>query len=378
MASHAYLAASASERWISCPPSAKLCSQVEDQSSLYAQEGTDAHSLCQYLLELALGRHSRDPTDNLTFYNAEMQEAAEGYAAFVMEQLAEVKQHCPDPLVCVEQTVDFSKWVEHGFGTADAAIVADGMLYVTDMKYGLGVLVSAAGEDGNGNSQLKCYALGLLDTFGSLYDIRRVRLTIYQPRRQNVDSYELSTEELLRWAEEVLKPAAKLAYVGDGNFSAGTHCRFCKVRATCRARAEYSMQLAKYDFEDPPLLTESEIAEILPRIDTLQAWADDVRAYALKQALAGTQYPGFKLVEGRSNRRYTNEEAVARAVLEAGYDPFEQKLLGISAMTKQLGQKKFNEILKGLVEKPQGKPVLVPDSDRRPAYSTASSDFTEE
>ena len=378
MATHAYLAASASERWISCPPSAKLCAQAEDQGSPYAQEGTDAHSLCQYLLEMALGRHSRDPTEELTFYNAEMQEVAEGYRDFVMEQVAEAKKLCPDPLVCVEQTVDFSKWVEHGFGTADAAIVTDGMLYVTDLKYGLGVLVPAAGEDGSGNSQLKCYALGLLDGFGWLYDIRRIRLTIYQPRRQNVDSFELTREELLRWAEEVLKPAAKLAYVGEGEFSAGNHCRFCKVRAQCRARAEYSMELARYDFRDPPLLSAEEIAEILPRIDTLSTWADDVRNYALKQALGGTKFPGFKLVEGRSTRRYTDETAVARAVLEAGFDPYEKKLLGISAMTRQLGQKKFNEILKGLVTRPQGKPVLVPENDNRQEYSAFHYDFSKE
>lgn len=378
MPNHAYLAASASERWIRCPPSAKLCAQAEDQGSPYAQEGSDAHSLCQYLLEKALGRHARDPTEDLTWYNSEMQEAAEGYVAYVLEQLEDAKQHCSDPFVCVEQTVDFSKWVTHGFGTADAAIVADGVLYVIDMKYGVGTLVSASGKDGSGNSQLKCYALGLLDTFGCLYEIRKIRLSIYQPRRSNFDVYELSKDDLLKWAEEVLTPAAKLAYVGAGEFCAGDHCRFCKVRAACRARADYSMELAKYEFRDPPLLDEAEIAEILPRIDSLVTWADEVKHYALNQALAGARYPGYKLVEGKSTRRYTDESAVVKAVIEAGYDPFEQKLLGITAMTKQLGQKKFNEILNGLIMKPQGKPVLVPESDTRPEYSTATTDFLEE
>ena len=204
MAKHAYLAASASERWLKCPPSAKLCAQEEDRGSPYAQQGTDAHELAAYLTEKALGRNSRDPTEDLTWYDAEMQEAAEGYAFFVMEQVAEAKKLCADPLVCIEQTLDFTKWVEHGFGTGDCVIVADDLLHIVDLKYGLGILVSASGEDGTGNSQLKCYALGALDTFGDLYDIRRVKLSIYQPRRENVDTFELTKEDLLKWADEVL------------------------------------------------------------------------------------------------------------------------------------------------------------------------------
>ena len=204
MAKHAYLAASASERWLHCPPSAKLCAQEEDQGSPYAQQGTDAHELCQHLLEKALGRQTRDPTEDLTYYDAEMQEAAEGYASFVMEQVAEAKTLCADPLICVEQTVDFSKWVPHGFGTADALIVADDLLYITDFKYGVGCLVSASGEDGTGNSQLKCYALGALDTFGNLFDIKRIRLSIYQPRRENIDTFELTKSNLLKWEFQLL------------------------------------------------------------------------------------------------------------------------------------------------------------------------------
>ena len=266
MAKHAYLAASASERWLKCPPSAKLCAQVADQGSPYAQQGTDAHELAAYLTERALGKSSRDPTEDLTYYDAEMQEAAEGYASFVMEQVAAAKELCADPLVCVEQTLDFSKWVEHGFGTGDCVIVADDLLHIIDLKYGLGVLVRASGEDGTGNSQLKCCALGALDTFGDLYDIRRVKLSIYQPRRENVDTFELTREDLLKWADEVLSPTAKLAYDGLGEFSAGDHCQFCKVKATCRKRAQYSMELAKYDFAKAPTLDTDEIAKILPQI----------------------------------------------------------------------------------------------------------------
>lgn len=378
MAKHAYLSASASERWLKCPPSAKLCAQEEDRGSPFAQQGTDAHELCQYLVEKALGRDAKDPTENLTWYDAEMQEAAEGYAAFVMDQVSEAKKLCDDPLVCVEQTLDFSKWVEHGFGTGDCVIVADDLLHIIDMKFGVGVLVSASGEDGTGNSQLKCYALGALDTFGDLYSIKRIRLSIYQPRRENVDTFELTREQLLDWAENILAPTAKLAYEGQGEFCAGDHCQFCKVKAYCRKRAEVNLEMAKYEFAEPATLDAVEIAAILPQVDQLVRWAEDVKDYALTQALSGTRYPGFKLVEGRSNRKYSNEAEVARVVAEAGYDPYEKKLLGVTAMTKQLGKKLFDELLSGLVEKPQGKPVLAPDTDKRPEFNTAEKDFMED
>ena len=373
MAKHATLSASASHRWLACPPSALLCAEIEDQSSPYAQQGTDAHELCEYLVEKALGHDVTDPTENLATYDAEMQESAEGYCSFVMEQLAGAKEHCADPLVCIEQRLDFSRWVPEGFGTGDCVIVADDTLHIIDFKYGVGVLVSAVD-----NSQLKCYALGALDTFGSLYDIRRIKLSIYQPRRGNVDTFELSTEELLKWADEVLKPTAELASAGKGEFHAGDHCQFCKLKATCRARAAYSLELAKYDFIEAPSLNTDEIAAILPQVDSLVSWADDIKAYALEQALSGVRYPHFKVVEGRSIRKYTDENEVAKVVQNAGYDPFEKKLMGITLMTKQLGKKKFDELLSGLVIKPAGKPVLVQDTDPRPEFNTAQNDFNGE
>ena len=377
MGKHAFLSASSSHRWLACPPSAMLCAQEADQSSPYAKQGTNAHELCEYLLNEALGRHTRDPTEDLDYYDAEMRSCAEGYRDFVMEQVEEAKSLCPDPLVCVEQRLDFSRWVENGFGTGDCVIVADGLLHVIDYKHGVGILVSASGEDGTGNTQLKCYALGALDTFRDLYDIHRVKLSIYQPRRENVDTFELSVTDLMQWAEQVLAPIAKLAYAGEGDYNAGDHCQFCKVKATCRERADYNMELAKFDFADPPTLDDTEIAGILPMIDSLVSWATDIKEYALQQALSGVRYEGFKVVEGRSNRKYVNDTAVAEAVLAAGYDPYEKKLLGITAMTQALGRKTFNEILGGLVYKPQGKPVLVPATDKRPELNTAANDFNE-
>ena len=373
MPKHAYLSASSSHRWLACPPSAKLCAQEEDRGSPYAMQGTCAHELGQYLLEKALGRQTRDPTEDLDYYDAEMQEATEAYCSFVMEQVEAAKALCRDPLVCVEQTLDFSKWVEHGFGTGDAVLVADGLLHIIDLKYGVGIVVEA-----DHNSQMMCYALGALDTFGDLYEIDRIRMTIFQPRRENIDTWEIGKDELLRWADEVLAPTAKLAYDGEGEFRAGEHCQFCKIKATCRKRSEYAMELAKYDFADAPTLDADEIAAILPQIDALVSWAEDVKTFALQQALAGEHFPGWKLVEGRSNRKYTDEAAVAAVVTKAGYDPYERKLLGVTAMTKQLGKKKFDELLSGLVVKPQGKPVLAPETDKRPEFNTAANDFMEE
>lgn len=227
------------------------------------------------------------------------------------------------------------------------------------------------------NSQLSCYALGALDLFDGIYDIAQVSLTIYQPRRENVSTYTMSREELLAWAKTVLAPAAKLAYEGKGEFKAGDHCQFCKAKANCRKRAEYNLELARYDFEMPALLGDEEIAAILTKADELVSWAGDVKDYALQKALSGTKFTGFKVVEGRSNRKYTDEGAVAKAVEAAGYEPYEKKLLGITAMSQALGRKKFEELLGGLVYKPPGKPVLVPESDKRPAMNTAINDFKE-
>ena len=374
MAKHSLLSASASHRWLNCPPSARLCEKYEDKPSEYAQEGTDCHELCAYKVEKALGHRVRNPTENLTYYNSEMEDCAEGYCSFVMEQVAEAKKRCADPLVLVEQRLDYSRYVgiEGSFGTGDCVIVSDGLLHIIDYKHGLGVLVSA-----EKNSQLSCYALGALDLFDGIYDITEVSLTIYQPRRENVSTYTMSKDELLTWADTVLSPTAKLAYDGKGDFKAGDHCQFCKAKANCRKRTEYNLELARHDFEMPTALEDDEVASILTKVDELVSWASDLKEYALQKALSGTKFTGFKVVEGRSNRRYTDEDTVARTVEAAGFDPYEKKLLGITAMSQALGKKKFEELLGGLVYKPPGKPALVPESDKRPAMNTAIEDFKE-
>lgn len=369
---HALLSASSSDRWIHCPPSARLSESYEDKGSDYAAEGTDAHTLCEYKLKVALGIKADDPTEGLSWYDQEMEDCAAGYAGYVPEQVEAAKEHCTDPVVLIEQRVDFSRWVEQGFGTADCIIIADRTLQVVDFKYGLGVLVSA--EE---NPQMMCYGLGALEIFDCLYEIDTVWMTIYQPRRDNLSTYELSKADLYRWADEVLKPAADLAFAGDGSFLCGEWCGFCKAKNACCARAAANLELAKYEFKPPPLLTDEDVEDILSKVDDLVAWASDIKEYALQQAFSGKVWSGFKLVEGRSNRKYVNEAAVAAAVEEAGFDPYEQKLLGITAMQKLLGKSRFEEVLSGLIEKPQGKPTLVPESDKHPAMNNAKSDFSE-
>ena len=377
MPKHAYLSASASHRWLACPPSAKLCANIPDQASEYAQQGTDCHELCAYLVEKALGREVIDPTDNLTYYDAEMKNCAEEYRNYVLEQIEAAKEFCKDPQVMIEQRLDFSRWVENGFGTGDCVIVADEVLQIIDYKHGLGVLVSAGDDEHGGNSQMMCYALGALEVFGDIYDINQIKMTIFQPRRENISTYTISRDNLLKWANEVLAPTAQLAYVGEGEFKAGGHCQFCKVKATCRKRAEYNLELAKYDFEMPATLDDTEIAAILERVDEMISWGNDIKEYALKQAQSGVHFEGWKVVEGRSNRKYTDEEAVAFKVKDAGFDPYEKKLLGVTTMSTLLGKKKFEELLGGLIYKPPGKPTLVPESDKRPAMNTAIEDFNE-
>ena len=373
MAKHAVLSASSSERWLNCPPSARLCEAYEDKGSDYAAEGTDAHTLCEYRLKLALGIPAEDPIENLSWYNEEMEECAAGYAAYVVELLETAKQTCSHPVVMIEQRVNFSHWVQDGFGTADCILIADGVLNIVDYKHGKGVEVSA-----EGNTQLALYSLGALEIFDGIYDIDRVCVHIFQPRKSNVVSSMMDKSDLYEWADTELTQKAQLAYEGQGDFSCGEWCRFCKAKAECRERAEAHLALARYEFQSPALLDDEEIADILGKVDALTAWASDVKEYALQQAISGKEWTGWKLVEGRSNRKYTSEAAVATTVEGAGFDPYERKVLGVTAMQKLLGKTRFEELLAPYIEKPQGRPTLVRSSDKRPEWNTAKNDFMEE
>ena len=369
---HAVLSASSAARWIACPPSARLNAAKPDAPSEYAAQGTDAHTLCEYKLRKALGMKVRDPTKNLASYDTEMEECAEAYCQFVMELVGQFRAESKDTMVSVEQRVDFSGFVPDGFGTADTLIISGKTVCIVDYKHGKGIEVSA-----DRNPQMMCYALGCIQMFDGLYDIDNVRMVIFQPRLANISEFNISKADLLAWALDTLVPAAKLAHAGEGEFCAGAHCQFCKIKATCRKRAEYNLELARYDFEMPPTLEDAEVEAVLAKADTLAAWVSDIKEYALQRAIQGKQWTDWKLVEGRSNRKYTDEAVVAKTVKEAGFEPYEQKLLGITAMTALLGKSKFEELLGSLIVKPQGKPTLAPLSDRRPAMNTAADDFEE-
>ena len=368
---HAVLSASSSKRWLNCPPSAKLNAEIPDITTEYAKEGTDAHELAEYKVNQLLGIKTDNPTENLDYYDQEMEDCTDSYAQYISEVISKYS----DPIVMVEQRLDFSRYVPDGFGTGDCIIVADDILTVIDFKYGKGVAVEA-----EYNPQMMLYALGALEMFSILYDINEVKMVIFQPRIENISEFSMPVSDLMNWAENELKPKAELAAKGEGEFCAGEHCRFCKVKATCRKRAEYNLAIAKYDFAPPDMLEDSEIEMILERADSLTAWAADVKEYALSEALKGRKWNGYKVVEGRSNRKYTDEKMAAAVVKKAGKDPYsEPKILGITEMTKLLGgKKKFDELLSKYVCKPQGKPTLVPVSDKRKEWSAAENDFQEE
>lgn len=370
---HAKLSASSAHRWMNRNPSANLEREFADRSSEAAAEGSAAHALCEHKLRKALKMRSTRPVSK--YDSDEMEMYTDSYVEFVLEQIEVAKQHCADPFVLIEQRLDFSCYVPDGFGTGDCLIVADKLLHIIDFKYGLGVLV-----DAEENPQMMLYALGALRLFDALYDIDTISMSIFQPRRENVSTWTISVAELEEWAEQTLRPKAELAFKGEGEFNPGPWCTFCKAAVKCRARAEEKLALARYEFAKPPLLTDEEIEDILSRLDDLTKWANEIAAYAQDAAINhGKQWNGFKLVEGRSIRKYTDETAVVAAATAAGYrDIFKKSLIPITEMEKLMGKKTFAEVLGGLVIKPQGKPTLVPASDKRPAIHTgAKHDFTE-
>ena len=365
---HSRTGPSSAERWVHCPPSLRLGEEygVPDTGSVYAAEGTEAHELGEFLLRQALGEAMEDPRPAMQFYNVEMQECAEGYRDTVLDLYNQLKLRSPDAHLYVEQEISFEEYVPGGFGTSDCVIIGDGEMLVVDYKHGKGVPVSAEGEDGEGNPQLKCYALGAYLAFESLYSIEKITLVIYQPRIGNFSQFSLSVEALLAWADKVLRPAAALALAGEGELACGSWCRFCRAKAVCRKRAEENLALARYDFARPPTLEDDEVNLILGKLPALEAWAADIRDYALQRALGGYAWDDFKLVEGRSTRHFTDEEAVAKIVEGVGLDPYERKVKGITAMTTLLGKAKLNDLLGSLIEKAPGKPTLAPRSDKRP------------
>lgn len=365
---HALLSASGAHRWLKCPPSALAEAGMPDSTSAAAEQGTVAHALAEWKLRRALHQApSMKPVSD--WIDTEMEAHTDDYVAFIQERLREARKTCSDPVVLIEQRLDYSYFVPGGFGTGDCVIIAEPALQIIDLKYGQGILVET-----ERNPQLMLYALGALAAFEALYEISEVTLTIFQPRRSNVDTWTVSVTELKAWAEGVVRPAAELAARGEGCFAAGDWCRFCKLAPTCRARAEANLALARLEFAPPAELSDVEISEVLAKLPELKAWASDVEAYALSLAVnQGKTWAGFKLVEGRSIRKYSDEAKVVETAETAGVsDIYEKKLKTITALEKQLGKKRFNELLGSLIVKPPGKPTLVPETDKRPALQTAS------
>ncbi len=379
--SHAVLSPSSASRWLACTPSARLETQFPDKAGDYAKEGSLAHEFGEIRLKRYSGlideiewvkEASELAKDSL--YNDSLEEYAAGYANFVWEKFLLAQRTTSDAVLRIEERIDLTAYVPEGFGTGDAVILADGTLEIIDLKYGKGVQVSAVE-----NKQMMLYALGALDMFGFMYTIHTVRMTIYQPRLDNISEWEMSVEELATWGMNELAPRAKMAYAGEGSFVPGKHCQFCRAKAQCRALAEKNLEAAKHEFKDASLLSDTEISKVLSQVDLIKNWVTAVEEYALQAALDGKKFSGFKLVEGRSIRKYVDEKKVANRLVENGYKEsaiYEPaKLKTITAMEKMVTKRAFTALLGDLIIKPQGKPTLAPESDKRQEWNSAENDF---
>lgn len=384
--SHALLSASGASRWLNCTPSAKLEERFQQsKQSVYAEEGTLAHEFGQIGIQHALKIIS-DKVYNAeikklrkhALYTIEMEPEVQKYIDYVLETFNVVKQECSDATILIEERLDYSHLVEGGFGTGDIVIIADGTLYIIDLKYGKGVQVYA-----DDNSQLKIYGCGALYKFEMLYDILDVQLVIVQPRLEHISTFNVSAEELNTWGEEFVKPKALLAFKGEGEKIAGDWCKWCKVKATCKALAAKNIELARHDFADPHELSDDELIEVYAQLDMLVDWANAVKQYILDTAIKGKQWKGYKIVEGRANRKWLDEAKITGILYDNKFaveDFITSKLKGIGDIEKLVGKAEFPKLLGEYVIKPPGAPTLVPEADKRPALGSveaARNDFSE-
>ena len=367
---HALLSASSAHRWLVCTPSARLEEQLPEKRSEYADEGTLAHEIA----ELKLRKYYIEPMPKSTFtrrlnklkkhelFQEEMLKHTDTYLEYLQSITLSFSSK---PYVAVEKMIDYSTYAPEGFGTADCLIIAENTLYVTDFKYGKGVPVSAVD-----NPQMKLYALGAYKEYGFLYPIEKVKLAIVQPRLDNISEFELPIEELVAWGDEI-KPIAQKAFNGEGEFVPGEHCKFCRAKAQCRARANEFLALEDFGLKDPQLLSDAEIGQILEKAIDLESWVKALKDYALGETLKGKEIPGWKAVEGRGQRNFVDIEKAFEHLKANGIDEamlYERVPLTVSKLEKQLGKKQFKELLEepGFIEKTPGKPTLVPISDKRP------------
>lgn len=367
---HALLSASGADRWMNCTPSARLEENFVEKQSVYAEEGTLAHEFGNVQLMHRVGSITTKVLNQELrklrkhkLYTSEMEPEVEKYVDLVMEKYNSAKQHTLGAVLLIEERLDFSHIVEQGFGTGDANIVADGVLDVNDLKYGKGVQVDAVK-----NSQLMLYGLGALRKFDMAYEIETVRLSIIQPRLDHYSTWDISVEDLIKWGEEQVKPKAKDAYKGEGTHVPGSWCRFCKAKPVCRALAEENLKLAKYEFKDTVLLEDFEIEDILKQVDPFTDWIRAVTQHALNEALKGKKWEGYKLVAGRSVRRWKDEEEVKKILIEHKFkyaEFMQSKLGGITHIQSLVGKSSIDDMLGTQIVKPEGAPTLVPVTDKR-------------
>jgi len=367
---HALLSPSGAEKWINCPPSAKLEARFPSRGSEYAEEGTLYHALCAMLLQIEHGSGRRSQASSLAtikdkpLYSAEMQEHADDAIAWIKDRYEAYQILHGQAKIAWEHRVDLSAWVPGGYGTADIVIQAGDTLEIVDLKYGAGVLVPAAR-----NPQLMLYALGAMSDLTIPVQVQTVIMTIYQPRRGHIDSEQMAAADLLAWADSTVRPAAALAALGRGEHKTGDHCRWCRAKGVCKARADDALGALRYETVDPALLPMDELGALIHVAEKLGRWAKDVKDYADMIALEGAEIPGWKLVEGRSNRTITDKDAAYKILLGQEKDRGKfirpAELLGLTALEKNFGKKGLAGLIGGLIKKPQGRPVLVPDSDPR-------------
>lgn len=370
---HAYLSPSSAKRWMACTPSVKLEEKMPpEESSIYAQEGTLAHDIA----EQKLTKWANKKRNKIICNDKDMDEYTDQYRDYVIELYNTVKKKCKDPVLLIEQKLELSDWTIDGFGTGDAIIIGDDTLHIIDLKYGKGVPVSAIE-----NPQIRLYALGAIREYEALYDFDKVCMHIFQPRLNNISTDTLTIQDLIEWGSKEARPKAELAYGGKGEYVPGEHCAFCRAKAVCKARADHIMKLQEFGFMDADLLSNDEISKILAVVDDLTKWASDVKGYALDQMLSGAHIDGFKVVEGRSVRKITDENLLVQNMKEKGFDEtllYERKLLTLTALEKLTGKKDFAIISAGCIEKPAGAPTIAPVSDKRPEFSSGADDFKEE
>ncbi len=376
---HARLSASSSDRWLNCTRAPQFEEQFpEPESSSFAQEGQFAHAVAEQELAAFLGQAPQPlPSDLLHFDSQSLRDHVGIYVRFAKELIEEARREDTQAIVLLERKVDFSRWVPQGFGTCDLVVVINGVVYVVDLKFGLGVRVEA--QD---NSQLRLYGLGAVEMFDHVFEIKEVVMVIVQPRLGHMSREALTKDDLYEWADAIVAPAAKLAWNGKGNFLPGDHCRWCRGNAVCGSRAQQNLELARFDFAEPETLDENAIAHVLEKAGRLHTWVKDVETYALSEAMNGRRFSGYKLVAGRGVRKFSDCNGVANALIQSGlkssdvYAPLE--LNNLTALETAVGKKKFIEILGDLIVKSPGKPTLVPVEDRRPEFiptASAEEDF---